>query len=405
MKGFTFFTFSMICSFVVKAECNFNTPNELFEMIKKNHPNISINKTKSDVLKKSIDFADQVPNPELDAQSTIEDGTIGKTYSTSLTLKHTFELGGKRKSRVKLARTHFKAGKAAAMFQDEDTIIDSILKLHRLRQIYEVIPLYEESLTTFNKILITLKKRNSISPQQRVERETLELAKYDYQLKMSKLNSEKIKLSKHLSFFAGTNCDIPKRALPTKINLTEVFNSKKLKSYSKIDFAKASLEVAQANLNLESSRSYPNLKIGPTLEYEKLNSRNSKTIGIALSFDLPVLNFNSAGKAKAAKEVIVASTQLNSIEKESILDLDSWIITYQRYRDSLVSIATKKELEMKHKRIESLFSRGIISTSLVIESHRQLIEFSNTRFEFEIGAIEALWNIYKMNGQTNNKNI
>ena len=35
---------------------------------------------------------------------------------------------------------------------------------------------------------------------------------------------------------------------------------------------------------------------------------------------------------------------------------------------------------------------------MIIESHRQLIEFANTRNEFELGAAEALWNIYKING-------
>ena len=65
----------------------------------------------------------------------------------------------------------------------------------------------------------------------------------------------------------------------------------------------------------------------------------------------------------------------------------------------------KEKLEKKHRKIESLFKRGIISTSLVIESHRQLIEFFNTRFEFENGATEALWNIYKLNGEIENKKL
>ena len=165
------------------------------------------------------------------------------------------------------------------------------------------------------------------------------------------------------------------------------------------------LDLAQANYELEKSNSYPDLKVGPTFEYEKLNVTNTKTVGIALTMDLPVFNVNGGGRAKAAKEIIVASSQFKNIQLESELDLESWISTYRTYKDSLLTIATKKELERKHTRIEALFKRGIISTSLVIESHRQLIEFSNTRFEFEIGAVEALWNIYKMKGQLNTKSI
>ena len=35
---------------------------------------------------------------------------------------------------------------------------------------------------------------------------------------------------------------------------------------------------------------------------------------------------------------------------------------------------------------------------MVIESHRQLIEFAKTRYDFELDTVEALWNIYKING-------
>ncbi len=356
MKGIAFLFLSFLLSTSVQAQCNINTPSELLEMIKKNHPRISINKSKSHVLEKSIDYADQTPNPELDAESTVGDSTEGNVYTTTVTLKHTFELGGKKRARVNVAKSNYKLGMAAARFENEDSLIDSIKSIHRLRQIYEIIPLYEESLSAFNKILKTLKKRSSISPEQRVERETLELVTNDYKLKMSQLNSEKVRLSKHLTFFTGTNCIIPRNSLPNDVNLSESFDdSKKTDSYSKLNYAKSALDLAQANYELEKSNSYPDLKVGPTFEYEKLNVTNTKTVGIALTMDLPVFNVNGGGRAKAAKEIIVASSQFKNIQLESELDLESWISTYRTYKDSLLTIATKKELERKHTRIEALF--------------------------------------------------
>ena len=121
--------------------------------------------------------------------------------------------------------------------------------------------------------------------------------------------------------------------------------------------------------------------------------------------DLPILNINGGGRAKASKDVLAASLNLRNIKQESKLDIQSWVQKYNQYKDSLKTIANKEKLEKKHRKIESLFKRGIISTSLVIESHRQLIEFFNTRFEFENGATEALWNIYKLNGEIENKKL
>ena len=98
---------------------------------------------------------------------------------------------------------------------------------------------------------------------------------------------------------------------------------------------------------------------------------------------------------------MVSRKILENIKTESELDIEAWVTKYNQYRNSLNTIADKKRLERKHRKIEALFRRGIISTSLVIESHRQLTEFFTTRFDFELGAVEALWNIYKLNGQIN----
>jgi cobalt-zinc-cadmium efflux system outer membrane protein len=406
MKSRFLFLITLIISLNAGAECKLEKPNDILDLIKKGHPKILMNQARSEVLELSVDKEDQILNPELDARSTIGDALQGDIYTTEVTLKQTFELGGKRGARVDVARANMLAGKAISLHDNENTLIDSVVKLHRLRQIYELTPLYEESLGAFNKILRTLRNRNSISPEQRVERETLELVTNDYKLKMAQLESEKANLSKHLTFFTGTKCALPLKALPKEVNLTEDFSENKdFKKYSKVKAAKSVLDLAQAKYQMEKSISYPDLKIGPTFEYEKQRSNKTKTIGLAISFDLPLFNLNKSGKAHASREVVMASSNFRNIQNESQLDLDSWLETYKRYKQSLLTIANKTQLEEKHQRIEALFRRGIISTSLVIESHRQLIQFSITRFEFEIGALEALWNIYKMNGQIEKQSL
>ena len=406
MKNSLLIVFISICTFNTYAKCNLKNSNDILELVKKNHPSITFNEAKGKALESTIEVAGQRPNPELDAESTVGDSIEGNIYRTSVSLKHTFELGGKRDSRINVARNTFKTGMAVAEFENQQTIIDTVIKLHRLRQVYELIPLYKESLDAFNKILRTIKKRKSLSPEQQVEGETLELAVNDYKLKISQLNSEKMNLTTHLSFFMGANCIIPRNALPFTVNLSENFNSDiQVENYSKLKIASLALELAKSNLDLEKSNSYPDLQIGPTYEYEKLNVSQTNTVGIALTMDLPILNINGGGRAKASKDVLAASLNLRNIKQESKLDIQSWVQKYNQYKDSLKTIANKEKLEKKHKKIESLFKRGIISTSLVIESHRQLIEFFNTRFEFENGATEALWNIYKLNGEIENKKL
>lgn len=388
------------------GQCDFKSPTEVLNLIRSNHPQLSLNASTKEMLEKNINVANQRPNPEMDLEANSGDTSEGNKVTASIALKHVFELGNKRGARVNLAQKEYQAKVAGIEVGDEDVVIETIIDLYRLRQISESIPLYEEALQAFNKILKTKRKRNALSPEEEVEKETLELATNDYRLKLSQLMSEKINLNRHISLFAGVNCEIPIKALPSKVNFNESFSLKEIDAkYSKLLAAKKELEFAKASSRYEDSVAYPDLKVGPTYEYEADNTNKSHTIGIALTMDLPILNRNRAGKSMAAKRILVAQKNYKNIKSESKYDLESWISKYNRYKSSLRTIANKADLERKHQKIEKLFNRGIISTSLVIESHRQLLEFTSTRYEFELGAVEALWNIYKLKGEINNKNI
>ena len=384
------------------AACELSSVNDVFEKIKRNHPEIQTARAKQAVLERSIAVASLRPNPELDLDGSVTDTIDGNVYRVSASLKHTFEVGGKRSARMKIAESAMKYGIAEAEHGKQNVLINSVLRLHRLRQVHELIPIYEESLQAFNKILRSIRSRKSLSPEQQVEGETLELAINDYKLKVSELISEKLNLNRHLSFFIGEKCTIPLSALPQFPNLSQNFTENiNSDNYSKLLAAKSKLKLAEANLNFEKANSYPNIQLGPTYEHEKAPFTHSNSFGISLTMDLPIFNVNSAGRAKAQKELIVSRKILENIKTESELDIEAWVTKYNQYRSSLNTIADKKRLERKHKKIEALFRRGIISTSLVIESHRQLTEFFTTRFDFELGAVEALWNIYKLNGQIN----
>lgn len=217
-------------------------------------------------LRNGLRSLNRKPNPEFQAQGMKGEEIDGDVDRISLSLMHTIELGGKRSSRIDFADSKRKQFKASVQDSNEDVLIDAILKAYRLRQVKELIPIYEEAYEAFNKILKVKLKRKSLSPEEQVEKETLVLATNDYRLKVSKLKSEKINLSRHLSFFVGENCDLKQDSLPQKVDLTRSFNLKKeTPSYSKLQVAINNLESAKMKLELERSNAYPDLKIGRLL--------------------------------------------------------------------------------------------------------------------------------------------
>ncbi len=401
--GFTVLLY-LLATKVSIASCRFKTANDLLASMKSRHPQLIENRATIEVSNRWIEVAEQRPNPKVQAQGVTGQEIEGDVDRLSVSLMHTFELGGKRDSRIGYATSRRKQLKASLRDSDENILVAAILKAYRLRQVIELIPVYEEAFETFSKILKIKLKRKSLSPEEQVEQETLALATSDYRLKVSKLLSEKINLGRHLSLFVGEKCEIRREVLPEKIELSLQFDeTKEIDRYSRLQNAKMNLESAKMKLEVERSNAFPNLSLGPAFENENIAGRDYQTFGISLNMELPILNSNSGSKRQALADINRAKKLYENTRREASLDLEAWIEKYNALSNSLKAIGTRKDLEKKHLKIEKLFKRGMISTALIIETHRQLIEFANTRYEFELGVVEALWNIYKINGTLMNE--
>ena len=62
---------------------------------------------------------------------------------------------------------------------------------------------------------------------------------------------------------------------------------------------------------------------------------------------------------------------------------------------------TLKQVDKEHTRTERLFSRGVVSISMTIESHRQLIDFLTSRFETENDLLDTYGKITLIDGDLN----
>lgn len=386
----------MLKPFVVFANCNFNNSNDILDLVKKNHPEIMKNHFKKLMVEDSVNISQQRPNPELNLEYV-----NNENRSSKFSIMNTFEFGGKRDIRKDQSLALAQKVKWDIKDENEDFIIDSILKLYRLGQVFDLIPIYKESIGAFKRIIAVKSNRKNLSPEEEVEKETLSMAISDYLLKISRLESEKNYLIRHLSFFIGQNCNITRKALPIySFEKTQNFVNGESNESAKVNAARANLSLANLELSTTQSEKYPDIKIGPVVELEN----NSKSFGVALTMDLPVFNSSKTKKQIGQYFINQASLKVKNLMKESELDKLAWIQKLNNFNDSLKSISSKDDLSQKHQKLEKLIERGVLSTAMVLESHRQLVEFTNTRFEFELGAVEAIWNIYKLNSTVlNNK--
>ena len=73
----------------------------------------------------------------------------------------------------------------------------------------------------------------------------------------------------------------------------------------------------------------------------------------------------------------------------------------QSLRNQIKNLPSKKTIDKKHQEVERFFKRGIIQTGLIIEVHRQMVEFEISKSELEMEAIQSKLEIFRLNGNIN----
>ena len=163
--------------------------------------------------------------------------------------------------------------------------------------------------------------------------------------------------------------------------------------------AKARLDQSMARMELEKANATRNINIGPIFRYEKESVDETYAVGLSLNFEMPFFDSNQGERTKAAKEVIVSHINFENTQKEAKFDLETWYTRYHRQVSSLEESSKASMLQAKRKKVERFFERGVISASLVIETYRQLIEFTQSRNEFELSALYSKAQILKLTGK------
>tara|TARA_Y100000780_G_scaffold232559_1_gene266215 strand:- start:37 stop:822 length:786 start_codon:yes stop_codon:yes gene_type:complete len=258
MRSFLVLIFVAFYQLYVFADCKLNNANDVLREVSEKHPKNVLNQLS---LKKAEAFklqAGQMPNPQIEFESSLGNSNDGDSYKSTFRIQHIVELGKKRAHRLNFSENYIAEEKLRTEIDSQHIVIESVVQLHRLRQITEMIPIYEESLETFNKILERIRRSHSLSPEQMVESETLDLVVNDYSLKISQLNLEKLELIRNIEFNMGGECHFDLSLIPRKIEFEKYsFPPTSSPGNALQKHAKAKLDLAYSRYELEKAKAYP----------------------------------------------------------------------------------------------------------------------------------------------------
>lgn len=388
----------MVWSISTHASCGKISTLDFWNRVKNNHPKLLQENAIKDANVAASEALGQRLNPELEISADTGEANNQKVQSLEVEVLIPVELGGKREAREQVAGSDEKLAMLGFEYEQAEILIDTYTQAHRLRQIYNLEKLQRKAIKTMRRYQANLSKRSSLSPEQEVELGAIDLALSDMELKLASSVSHAQEIARHLGFYAGLNCAIDVSTIPKQATLSPISREAEVKGVE-LALAKLRVDRAHSQMALERANESQNISVGPIIRYEKEKSDNSYAVGLKINFELPVFERNLGGRNRAAKEVIARELEFENVRKESQFDLETWYNRYQRSVDSLQNASRNQLLQKRREKVEKFFSRGVISAALVIETYRQLIEFTQSRDEFELSALQARAKILNLTGK------
>lgn len=378
------------------------SPQDVLDCALRNHPSIRRAVAAESQAEYMETVALQRPNPELEAR-----GRFGRFQGESLnkseaTLLHTIETGGKRDSRGEKARAERSSITADALKAREDVALETVLSLYRIRQAQDESSILTKTLASLAAVQAQLKSRPRLTPEQEVSLEVFGLAQSDGRLRLAALEGEQKAIIGSLGLAVAAPFEPKPSLLPkAKEDWPEFPDTTTPGSFSGSDALKARADIQAASADLSSARSlsYPDMKVGPTMEREAEGSSVKQTYGLTLGLPLPLYHRNRAGREYAQRGVRKAEASLLEVQRSLEAERQAELAHYRSAIEALKQAAPAKEVEAKLKRTEEISRRGLIPSSLLLEAYRQVFDMTKSRHEAELAAIRALWRIYAIDGR------
>lgn len=385
------------------------TPVEFLNCMQQNNPEILSVRAEAESAQDLVRQAGRLPNPEFQSQN-LYGSSLGDTkFENQLGLMQTIQLGGKRGARRDVAKARANRANADRDVRLAITLEEGIAQLLRGIQIRQEIRATQAALGAYRRMAGNLRARSILSPEQRSTLALFQANLETLENSQNSLMAEQMLLRAAVSLSVG-GADLDWSHLehyqinrwpefPKNAPNLSVERNPSLKSIA------ATRELALAEYDLESAEAWPDLTLGPMIQFNGDGPIQYQTYGFGLSFTLPVWDLRGPAK-RAALRLSDTSQRIFEITsiQQSLLFKErkgAYELLHQRISDRTPIETFEKYLGS----IESQFARGALGPVQVIEAYRQRIENLRSRFEIERSALSLLIDIWATLGQATEESL
>ncbi|MBT3756149.1 MAG: TolC family protein [Candidatus Cloacimonetes bacterium] len=389
----------MFCCFAItflQAEESL-TLNEILQRVQENNLELKSMQKQIEAAKAGIDQARLNPNPELE----IELGNFGKD-EIGIGIGQSFELGGKKKSRIEIAKTVVEKSELELEMKKFELEIETIRRVLPLYSITTKLALLDFIIAIEKSTLETIQKRVEAGSTMPIDAMRAEIELEELYLEKRLTDREVIQLKKTLpSLWSDSTVDFVSVSGKIKSELIipsiESFQ-KSLLDHPEIRMIELEQKLYRAELNEAKTDAIPDLNIG--VGFSRSMEANENAIGLSASIDLPIFNRNQ-GEIKTGKYSIDAfEFDASNIILNKKAELEEIYAQVSTINEELITIQTKilPKAETVFQTLLEYYQRGSISLLDVIEAQTELLDYKTRVIENHLIRAELLTELYELTG-------
>lgn len=346
-------------------------------------------KLKSAVADKKVSA--QWVNPQLGLEKVVKDS---EQSETSASLLFTLRLGGKKGAMIDEAESLFQKESIQIGMDQQTSRLGNVLSLYRLAHLKREIEIEDETIRTFSKVINQF-KRPKLSPEQEVSLSIFKMAIADHEIKIIDLKSDEELLYYKVTSLSGLSRSEITAHLPAqKKDWPEYKPTQEADSSPMITLAEADLKWAKSQLEKAKADAWPDLQIGPSFRQTQFADEKENFMGASLVMPLPMFNLNGNMKESETHRLAAAQLEYDNAKNQAINLKSNMASKYKSLVAVLKKSLTSKSIDQNHLKTEKQFFSGLVSGALVIEAHRQFIDFEERRNKAELQALETLGTLY-----------
>lgn len=370
-----------------------NSLNDILECLKDRHQLILLKDLEVNATSDLDKALGQRPNPTLNVQSV----HARNARQTQIILSQKLDLVGKREALQKKGSLIHETKKNEMKLTKEQIIEEVLLNIHHLIHLDETLDVNREVSQSLYDVMSSLQKRPALTPEQEASllNFRLQQAEVNNIISLQKDEEEEILLFFYLN--GGYKKEDVLSVMSDHHHPLEINRNDRNLS---LNLQRLGLETKLATEELEIQKADPweGISIGPMFMDDKMDGFSEKFYGVALTMPIPVWQTNKAGKAIARIQLSNTKTQFNLIKRKEDLQKDSLYGRIEGLKTTLKKLPSGSELLKIHKRVEKLYSQGLITPTSFLESHRIWRDVISSKLELEEKILILSIEYYRLSG-------